>query len=67
MKYRVVFDNHALVTFEEWPAAIVCFYNRITTQINDIIEFYEHEVVIFIWVKGKGLIHKKTKPLLASP
>jgi len=64
LKYRVVFDHHTLVAFEEWPSAIVCFYNKITTQINDVIEFYEHDVVIFIWVKGRGLIHKKNKSLV---
>lgn len=65
MRYRIVFDHHTLVDFEEWPSAIVCFYNKIATRINDVIEFYEHDVVIFIWVKGKGLINKSIKSPLA--
>jgi hypothetical protein len=64
LKYRIVFDNNVLVAFEEWPSAIVCFYNKITAHINDVIEFYEHDVILFIWVKGKGLIHKEVKPKL---
>jgi hypothetical protein len=65
LKYRIVFDNHNLIAFEDWPAAIVCFYNKITTSINDVIEFYEHDIIIFTWVKGKGLIHKRPKPALS--
>jgi hypothetical protein len=66
LKYRIVFDNHNLVSFEEWPTAIVCFYNKISTCINEVIEFYEHDIIILIWVKGKGLIHKKSMPDLTS-
>ncbi|QGQ96161.1 hypothetical protein EHS13_15395 [Paenibacillus psychroresistens] len=65
MKYRIVLDNHNLIAFEEWPAAIVYFYNKISTCFSDVIEFYEHDIIIFTWVKGKGLIHKKTKPTLS--
>jgi hypothetical protein len=64
LKYRIVLDNHSLVSFEEWPTAIICFYNKISTCINEVIEFYEHDVVILTWVKGKGLFDKKSKPVL---
>jgi hypothetical protein len=62
-KFRIVFDNNNIIYFEEWAPAVVCFFNCINSYLNDLIEIYENDSVVLIWVKGKGVISKKSAPV----
>jgi hypothetical protein len=62
-KFRIVFDNNNIIYFEEWAPTVVCFINRINLYLNDIIEIYENDSVVLIWVRGKGVISKKSAPV----
>jgi hypothetical protein len=58
MKYNLLFDNRNSIAFDEWHSAVVYLYNKITDHRNDIIEVYDNNKVVLIWVRGKGLMSK---------
>jgi hypothetical protein len=55
-----VIDSNNIIYFEEWAPTVVCFINRMNSYLNDLIEIYENDSVVLIWVRGKGVISKKS-------
>jgi hypothetical protein len=62
-KLKIVFDSNNVIYFDEWAPAVVCFFNRINSCLNELIEIYENDCASLVWVKGKGVIFKGQHPL----
>lgn len=57
-KLKIVFDSNNIIYFDEWGPAVVCFFNRINSCLNELIEIHENDRATIVWVKGKGVIFK---------
>jgi hypothetical protein len=58
LQYSLVLDNNKVINFDGLQEALVFFYGRVTSLLNNVIEFFDNNQRILTWVKGKGIITK---------
>jgi hypothetical protein len=58
MQYSLVLDHSRAINFDELQKAVIFLFEKISDLLNNVIEFYDNNIKILTWVRGKGIISK---------